>query len=191
MRASAPSAETDGAQAQRFYFLSASAGMTVPPFEAHFFSDISIQPFPLQPFCPLQELSAPLQAPLPLQAFTPWQWTLPASFADASSGAAVVKSPATAAAIITPLAPLMVMRSPRWSVRAVRADRRMIPNDLPCQRCVSAVLRLPSGWVTARPRGRQIRLSRPSRRGAKRDLQAPLGNRLRLFFVVAAGQIVH
>src|ERR1700690_3956991 len=164
MRASAPSAETDGAQAQRFYFLSASAGMTVPPFEAHFFSDISIQPFPLQPFCPLQELSAPLQAPLPLQAFTPWQWTLPASFADASSGAAVVKSPATAAAIIAPLAPLMVMRSPRWSVRAVRADRRMIPNDLP----VSVASRRfyacpPDGLRRDRSDGRS-RLSRPSRR---------------------------
>src|ERR1022692_1720840 len=136
-----------GAQGLQLYFLSASpAGMTVPPLAEHFFSDISIQPLPLQPFCPLQALSAPLQPPLPLQALTPWQWT-PASFAEATIGAAVVKNPATAAAMSAPLA---VMR-----ISSLVVFAEAPPSDEPERSTgphrLSAVLRPTSDPVTAEP----------------------------------------
>src|SRR5262245_56481409 len=49
---------------------------TVPFLLVQAFSDLAIvQPLPLQPFWPLQSLSAPLQAPLPLQALMPAHFT--------------------------------------------------------------------------------------------------------------------
>jgi hypothetical protein len=47
------------------------AGVTVPPFALQSFSDSSIQPLPSQEFLPAQEFEALLQAPFPLQEFTP------------------------------------------------------------------------------------------------------------------------
>jgi hypothetical protein len=82
---------------------------TLPPLALQSFSDISIQPLPLQPFWPEQPLVAVEQALFPLHEFTPWQWTLAESAAEAASGAPALKSPAAIAAMI---APLFVMGSP-------------------------------------------------------------------------------
>src|SRR5512133_2888555 len=64
--------------------------MTLPPLSVHSFAEaVSIQPLPLQAFCPAQPFVAPAQAPWPLQALMPAHWTGP-------FGASLVFSPACA-----------------------------------------------------------------------------------------------
>jgi hypothetical protein len=68
---------------------------TVPPFFSHALADLAGRnPLPLQAFWPLHALSAVLQAPFPLQALIPIQWTL-AFFAEAG----VTDTPFMASAI--------------------------------------------------------------------------------------------
>src|SRR5579872_6586654 len=59
---------------------------------------ISRKPCPLQEFCPLQALFAPLHADCPLQALTPLHWTVPESAATAVSASTEPNSMAAAAA---------------------------------------------------------------------------------------------
>src|SRR5205814_93916 len=70
------------------YFFSAAATI-LPPFlvqSAAVF--IVTQPLPLQPFFPAQLLSAPEQAPWPLQSLTPAHFTSPVSLAVLSAARA-------------------------------------------------------------------------------------------------------
>src|SRR5689334_6935266 len=63
----------------------AASATTVPCLLVQAFSDLAcVQPLPLQPFWPLQSLSAPLQEPLPLQELMPAHFT---PFAAALAGA--------------------------------------------------------------------------------------------------------
>jgi hypothetical protein len=62
--------------------------------------DMDVQPWPLQLFMPLQLFFAPLHSDMPLQEFTPAQWTLAASAANDAVGNAEVNSIAAAAAIV-------------------------------------------------------------------------------------------
>src|SRR5258708_12225817 len=82
------------------------AGVTVPPFALQSLSDSSIQPLPLQEFLPAHEFEALLQAPFPLQEFTPWQWTFAASPADAVAGAIDMNIPPPIPPIIDPFTTL-------------------------------------------------------------------------------------
>src|SRR5262247_1076028 len=69
---------------------------------------VSVQPLPLQAFCPLQALVALLQALWPLQAFAPAHWTPPAE--------AAVAKVATAKAVAAPAKMVrLVINCPPWS----------------------------------------------------------------------------
>src|SRR5215471_1803131 len=94
------------------YFLGASAATTLPPFPVQAFSSfVSIQPLPLHAFLPLQALSAPAQAPLPLQSLTPEHFTVfaPALSLSPLACALAAKRPATADAITAPLTTFLNM----------------------------------------------------------------------------------
>ena len=81
---------------------------TVPPWAWQSAAELDdVQPLPLHEFCPLQELSAPLQLPCPLQELMPAQWTEFEDIAPAGADDAVVlaqpKRLATAEAMSAPL----------------------------------------------------------------------------------------
>src|SRR5205814_6143088 len=81
------------------YFFSATA--TLPPLVVQSCELVSVTPWPLQPFWPLQALLALLQAPWPLHSLTPAHITLsPAFFSVLSfaNAAPETKSEATAVA---------------------------------------------------------------------------------------------
>jgi hypothetical protein len=65
---------------------------------SHSAFDMDTQPWPLQLFMPLQLFFSDLHADVPLQEFTPVQWTLPASAANVV-GATDVNNIAAAAAM--------------------------------------------------------------------------------------------
>jgi hypothetical protein len=60
--------------------------------------DMDTQPCPLQLFIPLQLFFADLHSDIPLQEFTPVQWTVAASAAKVTEGSAEVNNIAAAAA---------------------------------------------------------------------------------------------
>src|SRR5882724_8116934 len=78
-----------------------SAVATLPPFVVQSFEVVSVTPWPLQPFWPLQALLALLHEPVPLHSLMPSHFTvLPAflSILSFANAAPVTKSEATAEA---------------------------------------------------------------------------------------------
>jgi hypothetical protein len=76
---------------------------------AHSDFDIDIQPVPLQLFMPLQLFLADLHSDIPLQEFTPEQWTFAASAATDTVVSPEVNNIAAAAAIAAPDSLLICM----------------------------------------------------------------------------------
>src|ERR1041384_4193042 len=86
---------------------------TLPPLLVQAFSSFtSIQPLPLHAFLPLQALSAPPQAPLPLQSLTPEHFTVFAAALSLSplACAFATNKPATADAITAPFTTFLSIR---------------------------------------------------------------------------------
>src|SRR5579863_4658956 len=82
---------------------------SLPPLALQSALEASTQPLPLQLFCDLQELSAPAQAPLPLQELMPEQWTVAFVAVESASALPAEKRLATAPARMAPCRERMVM----------------------------------------------------------------------------------